>query len=128
MTNSYPPEFRERARRMLAGARPDHSSDFAAASYVAGRLGVNPETLRLWKKCSDIDAVREPGMSSEAQAETKRPKKQIVELEKANEILEVSECIFRHRTRPHLVEMIAFIDVVKDRFVGRGCLPHHARS
>ena len=47
MTNPYPAEFRERALRMLAEARPDHPSDFAAANHVAGRLGVNPETLRL---------------------------------------------------------------------------------
>lgn len=58
MSNPYPAEFRERALRMLAEARPDHASDFAAASHVAGRLGVNPETLRLWKKRADIDAVR----------------------------------------------------------------------
>jgi transposase len=47
MSNPYPAEFRERALRMLAEARPDHASDFAAASHIAGRLGMNPETLRL---------------------------------------------------------------------------------
>ena|SRR5664279_3503854 len=56
MTNPYPADFRERALRMLAQARLDHLSDFAAASHAAGRLGVNPETLRLWKKRADIDA------------------------------------------------------------------------
>jgi transposase len=61
MTNPYPADFRERALRMLAQARPDHLSDFAAASHVAGRLGVNPETLRLWKKRADIAPVVSPG-------------------------------------------------------------------
>jgi len=69
MTNPYPADFRERALRMLAQARPDHPSDFAAASQVAGRLGINPETLRFWKK-------------------------QIVELEKANEILRSASVFF----------------------------------
>ena len=55
MTNPYPAEFRERALRMLTEARPDHPSDFAAASHVAGRLGVNPETLRLWKKRAELE-------------------------------------------------------------------------
>lgn len=87
MTNPYPAEFRERALRMLAEARPDHPSDFAADSHVGGRLGVNPETLRLWKKRADIHTGREPGTTSEAQVEIKRSKKQIAELEKANEIL-----------------------------------------
>lgn len=58
-TNPYPAEFRERARRMLAEARSDHPSNFAAASQVAGRLRVNPETLRLSKKRADVDAGRE---------------------------------------------------------------------
>lgn len=116
MTNPYPAEFRERALRMLAEARRDHPSDLAAASHVAGRLGVNPETLRLWKKRADSDAGREPGTSSEAQVQIKRLKKQISELERANEILRSASVFFRYRARPPLIEMIALIDVMLDRF------------
>ena len=94
MSNPYPAECRERALRMLVEARPDHASDFAAANYVAGRFGVNSETLRLWKKRAEIDAGREPGISSAAQAEIKRLKKQIVGLEKANEILRSASVSF----------------------------------
>ncbi|EAR24457.1 probable transposase [marine actinobacterium PHSC20C1] len=79
---------------LLAQARPDQLSDFAAASHVAGRLGVNPETLRLWEKRADMDAGREPGTTSEAHVEVKRLKKQIVELEKANEILRSASVFF----------------------------------
>jgi len=86
-TNPYPAEFRERALRMFAAARPYHASDFAAATYVASRLGVNPETLRLWKKRADVDASSEAGTRSEAYVTIKRLKKQIAELEQANEIL-----------------------------------------
>lgn len=39
-------EFRRRALRMLSEARPDHKTDHAAIKHVAGKLGVNPETLR----------------------------------------------------------------------------------
>jgi len=94
MTHPYPAEFRERALRMLAEARPDHPSDFAAASHVGGRLGVYPETLRLWKKRADIDTGRKLGTTSEAQTEIKRLKKQIAELEKANEILRSASVFF----------------------------------
>jgi transposase len=94
ITNPYPAEFRERALRMLAEARPDHPSDFAAASHVGGRLGVNPETLRLWKKRADIDTGQKLGTTAEAQAEIKRLKKQIAELEKANEILRSASVFF----------------------------------
>lgn len=71
-----------------------YPADFAAASHVAGRLGVNPETLRLWKKRPDIDVGCEPGTTSEAQVEIKRLKKQIAELEKANEILRSASVFF----------------------------------
>ena len=79
---------------MLVEARGDHASDYAAANYVAGCLGVNSEMLRLWKKRADIDAGRQRGTSSEAQLEIKRLKKQIVELEKANEILRSASVFF----------------------------------
>ena len=35
MSRIYPPEFRERALRMLSEARPDHESEYAAMSHVA---------------------------------------------------------------------------------------------
>ena len=94
MTNAYSAEFRERALGLLTEARPDHPSDFVAAGRVAGRLGVNPETLRLWKKRADVDTGVAPGTTSEAQAEIKRLKKQAAELEKANEILRSASVFF----------------------------------
>ena len=94
MTNPYPAEFRGPELQMLTEARPDHPSNFAAASHIAGRLGVNPETLRLWKKRADVNTGVAPGTTSEAQAEIKRLKKQIAELEKANEILRSASVFF----------------------------------
>ena len=94
MSNPYPAELRDSALRMLAEARADHPPDFAAAGHVAGRLGVNPETLRLWKKRADINAGQAPGTTSEAQLEIKRLNKQIVELEKAYEILRSASVFF----------------------------------
>ncbi|MCA1306956.1 ParB N-terminal domain-containing protein [Microbacterium esteraromaticum] len=90
----YPDEFRQRALRMLSEARPDHKTDHAAIKHVAAKLGIKPETLRLWKKRLDVDEGRQPGTSSEAQAEIKRLKKQIAELEKANEILRSASVFF----------------------------------
>lgn len=79
---------------MLSQARPDHATDHAAIRHVAGKLGVNPETLRLWKKRVDVDAGRAPGVTTEAQAEIKRLRKQVAELEKANEILRSASVFF----------------------------------
>lgn len=94
MPGPYPDEFRQRALRMLSEARPDHKTDHAAIKHVAAMLGVNPETLRLWNMRLDVDEGRHPGTSSEAQAEIKRLKKQIAELEKANEILRTASVLF----------------------------------
>jgi transposase len=75
MPGPYPDEFRQRALRMLSEARPDHKTDHAAITHLAANLRVNPETLRLRKKRLDVDEGRQPGTSSEAQAEIKRLKK-----------------------------------------------------
>ena len=50
--------------------------------------------LGVWKKRADVRAARAPGTSSEAQLEIERLKKQIVEWEKANEILRSASVIF----------------------------------
>ncbi|MCF8609009.1 transposase [Gordonia sp. HY285] len=88
MSRTYPPEFRERALRLLAEVRPDHPSDWAAFNHVAGKVGVNPETQRNWTRAAQVDAGLRPGVPSEAQAEITRLKKQVRELERANEILQ----------------------------------------
>ncbi len=94
MSRIYPPEFRERALRLLAEVRPDHPSDWAAFTHVAGKLGVNPETLRNWTRAAQVDAGLRPGVPSEAQAEIARLKKQVRELERANEILKAASVFF----------------------------------
>ena len=94
MSRIYPPEFRERALRMLSEARPDHESEYAAMSHVAGRLGVNAETLRLWRRRAEVDAGRRPGITTEEQAEIRRLKKENAELRRANEILKAASAFF----------------------------------
>lgn len=58
MPGPYADEFRQRALRMLSEARPDHKTDHAAIRHVAAKLGVDPETLQLWKKRLDVDEGR----------------------------------------------------------------------
>lgn len=94
MSNTCPPELRERALRLLAEVRPDHASDWAAFTHVAGKLGVNPETLRNWSRKAAVDAGQCPGITSEAQAEITRLKRQVRELERANEILKAASVFF----------------------------------
>ena len=63
-------------------------------SHVAGRLGVNAETLRLWQRRAEVDAGRRPGITTEEQAEIRRLKKENAELRRANEILKAASAFF----------------------------------
>jgi len=90
----YPPEFRERALRMLSEVRPDHESEYAAMTHVAGRLGINAETLRRWQRRFEVDGGKRPGVTTEEQAEIRRLKKENAELRRANEILKAASAFF----------------------------------
>jgi transposase len=94
MPKVFPPEFRQRALRMLDEAVPEHDTEFAAIKHVAARLGVGPETLRKWKRRSEIDAGERPGRTSEELAEIRALKRENAELKRANEILRTASAFF----------------------------------
>ena len=50
MTRSgrYPTELRERAIRLVREHRAEHPSEWAAIQAIANKLGITPETLRIW--------------------------------------------------------------------------------
>lgn len=83
----YTNEMRERAVRMVAEVRPEHPHETAAMRHVAGLLGMNTETLRLWVHRAEVDAGKRPGTTSEEAEEIKRLKREVAELRRANEIL-----------------------------------------
>jgi transposase len=102
--NKYPRELRERAVRMVAEVRADYPSENAAMTAVAQMLGVgSPETIRTWIRRLQIDAGNRPGVTSEAQAEIKKLKRENAELRRANEILKAASAFFAAELdRPHL--------------------------
>ena len=93
--SKYPAELRERAVRMVAEVREDHSSELAAIRHVAGLLGIgSPETLRTWIRRREIDAGERPGVTTEQAEENKRLKRENAELRRANEILKAASAFF----------------------------------
>ncbi|MCW1249248.1 transposase [Acaricomes phytoseiuli] len=94
MPRQYPPEFRQRALRMLEESVPDHATEFAAIKHVASRLGMGSEALRRWRRQSEIDSGTRPGLGSEEHAEIKRLKREVSELRRANEILRSASAFF----------------------------------
>ncbi|TXK52137.1 IS3 family transposase, partial [Salinibacterium sp. dk5596] len=117
--SKYPRELRERAVRMVAEVRPDYPSEYAALSAVAKMLGVgSSETIRLWCRRAEVDTGQRPGLTTEAQAEIKKLKRENAELRRANEILKAASGFLRGRTRPATSAIVAFIEAHKDRTDG----------
>jgi transposase len=63
--NSYSPEVRKRAVRMVMGHRGEYASEWEAISSIASKIGCKAETLRLWVRRAERDAGLRPGHTSE---------------------------------------------------------------
>jgi transposase len=94
MPRQYPPEFRQRALRLLEESLPDHESEYEAIRQVASRLGVSTEALRKWRRRAEVDSGERPGVTTAEQAEIKRLKRENAELRRANEILKAASAFF----------------------------------
>jgi transposase len=94
MPSKYDSEFRQRALRMLAEARPEHGTLHGACQHVGGLLGVSPDTLRVWQRRYEIDAGTRPGVTTDIGEENRKLKRENAELRRANEILKAASVFF----------------------------------
>ena len=95
MPRQYPPEFRQRALRLLdTMMEASESSEFEAIKSVSSKLGVSEESVRRWRRKSQVDAGERPGMSTTEHAEVRRLKRENAELRRANEILKSASAFF----------------------------------
>ena len=90
----YSADFRARAVRLVAEARPEHQTEWAAMTSVAVKLGVSAETVRKWVRRAEVDVGTRPGVTSEESAELKRLRRENAELRRANEILKSASAFF----------------------------------
>lgn len=86
----YPQEIRERAMRMVAEHRAEYPSQWAAVCSIAGKLGMTPETLRIWIRRAEADGGRRPGLTTEERERIRVLERENRELRRANEILKVA--------------------------------------
>ena len=100
----YPPELRERSVRLVAEAREQDQSLSVnqAVKRIGERVGVNPDTLRVWVKQSDIDAGRRRGTTTAEAAELTALRREVKELKRANEILLAASSFFARELDPRL--------------------------
>lgn len=101
-TSRFTAEQRARAVRLVAEARPNYPSEWAAIESVAAKLGASAETVRKWIRQGQIDGGQRPGTTSEESAEVKRLRRENAELRRANEILKAAAAFFgAELDRPH---------------------------
>ena len=92
MPSKYDENTKARAVRLAREHREDYDSEWAAMKAIAGRLGMNTETLRKWVRQAEIDAGGAAGTSTEENRELRELRKKNRELEQTNVILGWVDC------------------------------------
>ena len=64
----YPKEVRERAVRLVFEHEREYSSQWAAITSIATKLGMTPETLRKWVRRAETDEGLRRGLTTDASA------------------------------------------------------------
>jgi len=71
---------------MVRDHRQDHASEWEAITSIAGKVGVHPETLRLWVRRAQVDSGERPGLTTEERERLKQLEREVRELRRANEM------------------------------------------
>jgi transposase len=93
-SNRFSPEVRERAVRMVLEHGGDHTSQWAAMSSIASKIGCTGETLRKWVRQAERNQGKRPGLTSDERERMKTLERENRELRQANEILRKASAYF----------------------------------
>ena len=78
----------------------DYASEWEAIRTVAGRLGMNAETLRKWLRQAEVDTGQAEGTTTAAAREIRELKRKNAELEQTVEILKAATSFFVRESDP----------------------------
>ena len=98
----YPTELRERAIRLVREHRDEHASEWAAIQSIAGKLGMRPETVRLWLRRDEVDHHRRPGVTSSERERVRELEWEVRKDRRANEILKAASVFFARELAPQV--------------------------
>ena len=91
---TYTPEIKERAVRMLIEASSDYPSTWLAIQAIASKIGCTPETLRSWHK-KHIDQTIPASVQAQSDKERiKELEREYRELKQANVIIRKAAAFF----------------------------------
>ena len=93
-SNSYSPEVRERAVRLVLENLKDYPSEWAAIESIASKIGCVPQTLHGWVRKHQPNTGQRPGQTTDERERLKALKHENRELRKANEILRLASAYF----------------------------------
>jgi len=91
---SFSAEVRERAVRLVREHQGDYSSEWAAISSIAAKIGCTAESLRRWIRQAERDEGRRDGLTTDERARLKALERENRELRQANEILRKASAYF----------------------------------
>jgi transposase len=116
MPKQYSVEIRAKAVRLVQDHRGDYASEYEAITTVAGRLGMNPETLRKWIRQAEVDTGQADGATTAAAREIRELKRCNAELEQTVAITQGRDIFLRAGERPATAVICAFIAEHRARF------------
>lgn len=73
---------------------PEHASQWAAMTSMAGKLGCTPQTLRTWLRQAERDAGHRGGLTTTERQRLKELEREMHELKRSNEILRKASASF----------------------------------
>jgi transposase len=96
----YPPEFRERAVRLVYEWRAARDQDYGGFYEIAEQLGIHGESIRNWMRQGEIDSRQRPGVTTSEQSRLVQLERENRELRRANEILKSAAAFFARELDP----------------------------
>ena len=110
MPKRWDTETKEKAIRLVIEHQSDYSSEWAAITTIATRLGMSAETLRKWVRQSRVDAGQVEGVTTEQADEIRELKRNNAERAGADRChSEGSDDFLRAGERPATSVICTFI-------------------